>query len=262
MKTLLIAVLMTAAAAAAATTADTAIQTLDAALRSKNPQTRKDAAAALSVGGRQCQSRLAAMLRDKDMQVRLEAVAGLGKLKDAAALRQALDDNTAEIRFAAAKALYAMDDPEGERVLLRVLSGESKTSSSFIAGQKRDALRTLQTPQAAAAMAIREAAGLVPIPGVGEAVSMSTKMMNHKNDQSGRSSTALLLSKSKNPEVIAALERALADKNPGVRAAAIQALAMTNDAALAKDAEPMLSDKNRTVRLRAAAAYLKLTSAE
>jgi HEAT repeat protein len=260
MKNLMIATMMMTAAYAAST--ETALQTLESALGSKNPETRKEAVTALSVAGPKYQSRLEAMLKDKDVQVRAETVVGLGKLKDAAGLRMALDDNAAEVRFAAAKALYEMKDPEGERALIRVLNGESKASSSFMTSQKRDAMHTLQTPKSVTMMAFREAAGFIPVPGVGEAVSMSTKMVQHKNDQSGRSATALLLGKSANPEVVAALERALGDKNAGVRAAAIQALAMTDDARLAAHAERMMGDKSRSVRLRAAAAYLKLSSIE
>jgi len=264
MKNLMIAATMIAAAglATAASTTETALEAIESALQSKNPEIRKDAVGALTVAGSKYQSRLETMLRDKDVQVRMETVTGLGKIKDAAGLRQALDDSTPEVRFAAAKALYAMNDPEGERALLRVLNGDTKTSSSFFSEQRRDAVHTLQTPQSATMSAVRQAASFIPVPGAGEAMSMTTKMVRHKNDQTGRSATALLLGKSSNPEVIAALERALSDKNAKVRAAAIQALAMTGDASMASKAEPMLNDKDRSVRLRAAAAWLKLSAIE
>jgi HEAT repeat protein len=62
------------------------------------------------------------------------------------------------------------------------------------------------------------------------------------------------------PEVAAALEHALADKNAAVRAAAIQAIALGGNPAMARDAEALIGDKNPTVRLRAAACYLRLSA--
>jgi HEAT repeat protein len=247
--------------AAASTTTETAQSTLETALQARNPDVRKDAVQALAILGSQAsyQARLESMLSDKDVPVRLAVVAALAELKDADALRQALDDSTPEVRFAAAKALYAMNDPEGEQALLRVLAGTAKTSSGLIAEQKREALRLLQTPKALMMMAINQGAGMVPLPYFGTGFMVMEKIVAGPKT-SNRAATALMLGKSNNPEVIAALENALGDKDARVRAAAIQAIGMSGNADLAKDAEPMLNDKNRSVRVRAAACYLRLTS--
>lgn len=257
------AVLMLAPAVAAASATETAQATLEAALKSKNPDTRKDAVQALAVLGAQApyQSRLESMLHDKDLPVRLAVVAALAESKDAPALRQALDDNAPEVRFAAAKALFAMNDAAGEQALIRVLSGDSKTNSGFIAEQKREALRMLETPRPLVMVAINQGVGMVPVPYLGMGFSTMMKVLNNSGAPS-RAATALLLGKRKDPEAIAALENSLRDKNARVRGAAIQAIAMSDNAELAKDAEPMLNDKNRGVRLRAAACYLRLSSIE
>lgn len=248
---------------AAASTTETAQATIETALRSKNPDTRKDAVQALAVLGSNAtyQERLESMLHDKDVQVRLAVVTALAESKNAAALREALDDDAPEIRFAAAKALFAMNDPAGEQALIRILRGDSKTSSGFVTEQKREALRMLQTPRPLLMVALHEGVGMVPVPGVGAGFTVVTKAMSGSRP-SNRAATALLLGKMNNPEVIAALENSLTDKDARVRAAAIQAIAMTRNASLVKDAEPLLNDKNRSVRLRAAACYLRLSSIE
>jgi len=260
-KQLIAAALMLAPFAAAASTAETALATIESGLTAKNPDTRKDGVQALAVLGWQpkYQARLEAMLHDKDMQVRLAVVAGLAESKDAAGLRQALDDRTPEVRFAAAKALFAMHDPAGERALIRILSGQSRTSSGLIAEQKRDALRLLQTPRPLIKMAMDQGVGMIPVPYVGMGYSVMQKVVMGSG-KSDRAATALLLGKADSPEAIAVLESSLGDKDARLRAAAIQAIAMSDKAELAKDAEPLLTDKNRSVRLRAAACYLRLSS--
>jgi HEAT repeat protein len=225
-------VILAAGLAPAATTNQTAIDTIETALQSKNVEIRKDAVEALGIAGP----------------------------KYVWGLRQSLDDKAPEVRFAAAKALYEMNDPAGEQALLGVLNGDSKTSSGFMAQQGREAARTVQSPKSLAIATAKGAALLSPVPGASLGVSMTVKAISkHGAD---RAATALLLGKANSPEVIAALENALTDKDPAVRAAAIQAIALSGNPELAKDAQSLMNDKNRTVRLRAAAAWLRLTSIE
>ena len=70
--------------------------------------------------------------------------------------------------------------------------------------------------------------------------------------------TALLLGKEKDPETLSALREALSDKDWSVRAAAVHLLALRNDPAVERALTPLLEDKNQAVRLRAAAATLRL----
>jgi HEAT repeat protein len=255
-------VAVTCALVPGASLSEMAFATLDSALRSKNPDTRKDAVKALGVLGsmQPYQARLESMLHDNDMEVRLAVVASLAETANAPALEQALDDRTPEVRFAAAKALFAMHDPAGKPALIRVLNGRDKTSSSLIAEQKREALRLLHTPQPLLIIALRQGVGFVPVPYFGTGVSVMEKVISRSGAPS-RATTALLLRAEQDPEVMAALESALKDKDAAVRGAAILAIAGSNDPALVKDAGDLLNDRSRTVRVRAAACYLRLTLA-
>src|SRR5271156_34742 len=93
---------------------DRARTQLDDLLKDKNPDTRKQAVQALGlVGPREPYlSELTAMLDDKDLEVRLAAITSLVDLKDKKtipALQIALEDDTPEVSFAAAKALWTLN---------------------------------------------------------------------------------------------------------------------------------------------------------
>jgi HEAT repeat protein len=163
------------------------------------------------------------------------------------------------VRFAAAKALFDRNDPAGQKALIRILNGDSKTISSFLTREERDGLRLLLTPKPMMLTAVRQGGALTPVPGAGLGIATALKAMA-KSGGRDRAAVALLLGKKRDAEVVAALEQALTDKDALVRAAAIQAIAQGDDPAMAKDAEPLLNDKNQTVRLLAAACYLRLNS--
>ena len=97
---------------------------LDDALKDKNPDTRMHAVQALSLVSPQepYLTQLEAMLDDKDVPVRLAAIASLVDLKNTRtvpALRKALDSDVPEVSFAAAKALWTLDEPDGREALFR-----------------------------------------------------------------------------------------------------------------------------------------------
>ena len=124
---------------------------LDTAIHDKNPDVRKAAAEALSLMGFKDNvlETLAPMLDDHDFTVRIAVVTSLGDLKDRRTiplLRKALHDPIAEVDFAAAKVLYQLRDPEGTQFLLDVVNGESKASSNYFNKEKRSALHMLHTP--------------------------------------------------------------------------------------------------------------------
>lgn len=109
---------------------------LDKALKESNPDTRKQAVIALSLAGsgEPFLSQVAAMLDDKDVEVRLAAVASLVDLpteRTTVLLRKALNDDVPEVSFAAARALWSLNDPEGKAALFSILSGETKATTGF-----------------------------------------------------------------------------------------------------------------------------------
>lgn len=241
---------------------DRARTVLEDSLRDKNPDTRKQAVQALGlVGPREPYlSELTAMLDDKDVEVRLATITSLVDLKNkktVTALQTALDDDVPEVNFAAAKALLTLNDPKGRDALIEVLSGETKTSSGFIAKQKREALRMLHTPKTMLLFAVKEGAAFAPVPGLGAGISSLQGILSDPS-VSGRATAALLLATDKDPRVALGLRDALEDKDWSVRAAAVHAIALRDDPTLEKYLMPMFDDKKEAVRARAAAGYLRL----
>jgi len=247
-------------------TNDSCTDLLRQALENKNPDTRKQAVVALSLAATDepAFGKLEAMLQDQDVQVREAAVISLAEVKTAsalAALRKALEDDVPEVSFAAAKALWAMQDPAGEQALLAVLGRQTKTSSNYISKQKRDALRMFHTPRVLFLFAFRQGMGFVPVPGLGQGIGSMQALLTDPG-VSGRAMAALLLGKDKGPATLDALKDALLDLDWSVRAAAVHSLALRDDPALKRDLEPMLDDNKAPVRLRAAAGVLRLSAIE
>jgi HEAT repeat protein len=235
---------------------------LDAAMADKNPDTRKTAATAIGLGGPRAPfvSMLEGLIADKDVEVRVAAITSLADWKTrntTALLRKALDDDTPEVSFAAARALFALHDPEGKTALLAILSGENKTSSGFLTKHKRDGLRMLHTPKTAIWLGVREGVGFVPVPGLGQGVASLHSLLSDPGF-SGRAMAALLLGKEKDTATAFALKECLTDGDWSVRAAAVHSLALRNDPTALRDIAPLLEDKNQGVRLRAAAAVMRL----
>jgi hypothetical protein len=232
------------------------------AVHDRNPDTRKQAALSLSLGGARepFLSMLIALLDDKDVETRLAAVSSLSELKtkqSAAALRRMLDDDVPEVSFAAAKSLFNENDQAGKQALLSVLSGETKVASGFLTKQKRDALRMVHTPKTMFMFAVKTGIGFAPVPGLGEGISSMQGILSDPG-VSGRAMAALLLAKERDRATLDALREALADKDASVRAAAVHSIAVRNDVSLQPDLVPLMDDKKENVRLRAAAGYLRL----
>jgi len=237
-------------------------QILEKGLAEPNPEKRKEAVIALSLEGARSEvfSRLAATLKDKEVEVRLAACASLAALKDQRAilpLEKALDDEVPEVSFAAAKALYELDQPIGKRVLLEILAGEKKTHSGYLTSQKREAMRMMKNPGGLFKFAVKGGVGMAPVPGLGFGVSSMEALLSNSG-VSGRALAATLLARETDEASLEALRDALSDKDWSVRAAAVHALALRNQPAVRSDLVPLLEDKREAVQYRAAAAYLRL----
>ena len=235
---------------------------LDKALKESNPDTRKQAVMALSLAGagEPFLSQVASMLDDKDVEVRLAAVASLVDLpteRTTVLLRKALNDEVPEVSFAAARALWSLNDSEGKAALFSILSGETKATTGFFPKQKRDAMRLMHTPRTMFMFALIHGAAFAPVPGLGAGVASMQGLLADAG-VSGRATVALLFAEEKNAATLQALREALSDKDWTVRAAAVHSLALWNDPSLEEDIMPLLDDKKEAVRLRAAAGYLRL----
>jgi HEAT repeat protein len=233
-------------------------------LTANNPETRKIAVVALSLAATNGPlfTQLEQMLQDKDLEVRLAVVEGLQDMNSKpaiAVLHTALGDSTPEVSFAAAKALWALNDPAGKQALLAVLAGDNKTASGFFSKEMRQAIRMMHTPRTTILYMMRQGAGFAPVPGLGIGISSMQQILSDPN-VSGRATAALLLGKDKDKATLDALEDALIDKDFRVRAAAVHALALRNDPALRARLEPLIDDDKAEVRLRAAAALLRLSA--
>jgi len=235
---------------------------LGAGLGDKNPDVRKQAVAALGlIGPREPYiSQINNAISDRDIYVRLAAVASLVDLKDkgtADILDKALHDTAPEVSFAAAKALFGLDDARGRTALMAILEGEAKTQSNFLTAEKRDTLRLVHIPKGMMMFAIKNGIGFAPVPGLGAGVSSMQEIMAD-NGVSGRAATAILLANDPSPQVLDALKEALSDKDASVRAAVAHAIALRNDSAMMPQLVPLFDDGKEAVRLRAAAGYLRL----
>jgi HEAT repeat protein len=77
---------------------------------------------------------------------------------------------------------------------------------------------------------------------------------------SGRAAAALLLGQQNDPATLQALTEALMEKDASLRAAAVHCLALKNDPSLKNIIAPLLDDDKEAVRVRAAAAYARLSA--
>ena len=237
---------------------------LQQALTSHNPDTPMQGVVALSLASdrNSLLPLLTGMAGDKDVQVRIAVVASLADVKSKAAiqaLHTLLKDTVPEVSFAAAKALWNLHDPAGETALLAIVEGDSKTASGYITSEMRQALRLMHTPTTTFLLAVRQGIGFVPVPGLGQGIASMQALLTDPGT-SGRAAAVLLLGKDKDPVLLPALRDALHDKNWTVRAAAVHAMAIRDDPSLRKDLAPLLDDEKEGVRLRAAAAILRLAA--
>jgi HEAT repeat protein len=235
---------------------------LDDAAQDKNPDIRKSAAEALSLVGIRdspLQS-LGPMLEDHDVTVRIAVISSLADFKDKSViplLKKALMDPVPEVDFAAAKALYELHDPDGLHFLLDVVSGESRASSSYLTKEKRNTLRLLHTPTKLFTTVAISAASFGPVPGLGLGLSSAQGILSEP-DASSRAAALLLIGNTHDPALKDAVASAFTDKEWSVRAAAANLSATHPFPEFQQRLVTLLDDDKDPVRLRAAAAYIRL----
>ena len=241
---------------------DDARKVLTDAAHSKEGDQRREAAQVLSLVPAKdpAAALLEEMLGDKDYLVRVAAVDTLGELNDKTRvklLKAALADPVPEVAFAAAKALFNLKDPAGVESLESVHAGEMKAKSGFFKKEMMDSWRRLKTPRSAFLFAVQRGIGFVPVPGVGAGYSALVGMLSDA-DFSARAVSLLMVCTEKGKACDRMLDSSLHDDDWTVRAAAIHLVATKNVAAMKPAIAELFTDKKEKVRLRAAAAYLRM----
>ena len=199
-----------------------------------------------------------AALADKDLLVRFAAVSGLADRKlrtDIPKLKRVLDDESGEVSFLAAKALWELGDRSGMDILEEVLFGEQK-KPGFVKSQIRGAKATAHNRKALVWMGAKEGAGFLFGP-LGAGVGVMEQIMKDSSAPE-RMLAATLLAQERGPAAIGDLSEALVDKNPLVRTTAAKLLGGFNSPTVRPKLQPLLEDKSDAVRYMAAASIVRI----
>jgi HEAT repeat protein len=199
-------------------------------------------------------------LSDESQLVRQTAASTLGDMKARTSipkLRDALDDDSAAVSFAAAQALWQMGDDSGLSILIQVLEGERGVAPSFIHAKWHDIRKKMRDPKYLAEFGALQAAGAFLGPA-GFGVGLVEEIAKDKSSGARALAAAMLARNSESGSRIA-LENALQDKSWLVRASAAQAMGTRGNSASIDLLAPLLEDSNAEVRYNAAAAVMRLS---
>jgi hypothetical protein len=226
---------------------------------------RKNAVAAIGTIGTvpEAVQKVERALQDKDAQVRQTAAYTLGQMgaKDAIPNLKAALDDTPEVSFTAAKALWVLGDTTGREIFQQVIEGERSNAPGKLHGVVKDAKKKLG-PGQLALMGAKEATGVMFGPaslGI-TAVQEAVKTAKKDGGAGGRSVAAEVLAQDSDPYALILLEWALGDDNWGVRVAVVKALGERGNQATISKLQPLLKDDHHAVRYMAAASMIKLSS--
>jgi HEAT repeat protein len=236
-------------------------QCLTAGLAEKNYDHRAQALSALgTIGVRpEVVHLVEGGLADKSALVREVAAATLGGMKSRASipkLRTALDDDSPLVVYAAATALWQMNDKSGEDIFVEIVQGDRKISGGTVSEGRHYAHEKLHDPGALAELGAEQAAGTFLGPA-GWGVTLVVELAKDKG-AAARAASALLLGDSTGTDSRDTLEHALDDKSWIVRAAAAEALARHGSQGNIAMLAPLLQDDRPEVRYEAAAAIVRL----
>ncbi len=198
-------------------------------------------------------------LDDEKPVVRIAAATTLGVMRSRASipkLRKTLSDNDGSVVLAAAQSLVTLKVDEGYEAYYAVFTGKRKTGRE----RKSEGLGVLRDPKKLATFSFEEGVGFVPFGGLG----ISAFNMLARDDVSPvRAAAARVLVDDPDPRSGEALGQAVVSEKSGmVRAAALEAVARRGDPSLLSDILPALSDENDVVRYTAAAAVIRLMTAQ
>jgi HEAT repeat protein len=223
---------------------------------------RSDAITALSIlrTERKAIAVVANALSDKEETIRVLAATTLGDMKARPAipkLREAIEDPSPEVSFAAAQALWKMGDRSGRDIFYDVLDGQRKVKPGLIKSKMREARKDMHDPKALALIGVNEVSGAFLGP-----FSMGVSMAEEYAKNNGTSVQALcaeLLALDDSRRTTEELTYALGDANWTVRATAARSIARLNyRGAMGSLKDMMQNDKSQPARFAAAAAIIHL----
>jgi HEAT repeat protein len=202
-------------------------------------------------------------LQDKDSDVRQTAAATLGEMgaRDAIPhLKASLDDQSPEVSFTAAKALWDLGDTSSRDIIQAVMAGERSDKPSMLHSAMKEAKHRLR-PSQLALMGVKEASGVFLGPASMSIDAVQEAMKEAKKDSAapGRAAAAAILGKDSDPYSLVLLEWGLGDKNWAVRVAVAKALGERGNEQTIVKLSPLLSDDHHAVRYMAAASMVKLS---
>src|SRR3984893_9929064 len=178
--------------------------TLKDGLADSDVEHRKNAVAAIGTIGAtpEAVQKVERALQDKDAQVRQTAAFTLGQMgaKDAIPNLKAALDDTPEVSFTAAKALWVLGDTTGREIFQEVIEGERSTAPGKLHGVVKDAKKKLG-PGQLALMGAKEATGVMFGPaslGI-TAVQEAVKTAKKDGGAGGRSVAAEVLIQGSKP---------------------------------------------------------------
>lgn len=237
---------------------------LDESLKSGNSEHVQQALASMATledSNSEAVQRAEKALHDKDLFVRRSAAIALGELKAKSALpdlRAALDDDSPEVSFAAAKALTQLGDTAGRDVLVEVLKGERKDAPGLMTNAMREAKQKIKHPEGLFLMGAEDATGAMfgPVSMVFPAIKDTTDLKS--KGAPGRAAAVAYLAKYPDEYAVQLLEWALKDDNQFVCLEAERALGERGNAGSIEKLRPLFQDKHNIVRDMAAASVLRI----
>ena len=230
----------------------------------KNPETRRQAVAAAGSIGTSSPDAVKFVedgLKDMDSLVRQTAAGELGEMKSKQsipALKTALDDPSAEVAFAAAKALWDMGDNTGRNLIEDVLTGQQKASEGLVNGAVQDAKRKAHEPRTLAVMGFKEASGALLGPfNIGV---IAAEQAFKDGSAGARALASTLLARNCDAQSLRLLEwSATEDKSWAVKASVAKALGQCGSQNTIPTLERNLSDSHAAVRFMSAAAIIRIS---
>ena len=233
---------------------------LNAGAQSDSADTRRITIGVLGVivKNRRAARRAEEALSDDKAEVRIAAATALGQIESSASvpkLLSALEDKEPAVVLAAAQSLIRLKSDRGYEVYYEILTGKRSGGKGAVSKE----LETLKNPKKLAELGFEEGVGFVPFGGMGLE---TLRVLRGGSNFAVRAAAAKVLSRDPQPEAETALTDAVSDKSWQVRVAAIDALAERGDPRLLAPIETAMKDDKDEVKYSAAAAVLRLLDVE